>query len=1521
MNQSLITRILIPLWAVLFFIFYQSAFSQVIPSFSVSKYEGCVPLLVEFLNTSNIDTSKVQVRWDFGNSNQSIEKLVTQAAYNFPGVFNITMTIKKDGIEYKTVETITVYDNPLPNFEADIVTGCAPLKVSFKDLSVPTKNPIVSWVWNFGDGVGSPLQNPTNTYNSESKNNVTLVLVDSKGCKNIVVKNNYIIATEKPGIDFTFSDTVTCRLPLKINFIGSVKSNFTTKYTWDFGNNSTSSILQPTVAFNESKTYPVTFNVTNTYGCKNEITKNIKIKEEPLKFKIVSPNNKGCAPFLYQFKAISDRTISQYKWSVDTFISSEDTGRVLLKVPGKYVMKLTASDELGCSNTFYDTIIVYERPKADFSNDNKTACAGPLEVNFKSLTADAITHNWTFGSGILTSNEADPVRILNREASYNIRYIVSNQYGCYDTILKSGAVVIRKPSISITATKEMGCAPYNSNLSILKEGDGSIQNIKWEYSDGTQYIGFNPPTVSMNQEGSFIVNAIIDFDGNCPSQTVTKTLIAGKLSSFTAKVNPTTVCVKKGLSANITKSSPGTFYTWYFGDGGKSEGENISYEYSDPGKFDVYVVAEKNGCKDSVYIETVDVLNPSANFSISKTCNSNEFVFRNRSIGQSFSRWDFGDGQKLISDERTLNHVFKDTGTYKVKLYVENYTTFCKDSLIVEVIVTNEQEDLGLIPQIGCLPYTSEYIITNPLFKNIQWNFNGVLIDGKTGRYTYNKAGQFDVSLEATVNGCRKTFKFPKIVTVVDYQADFEFSRAGGCAPIQLTFNDITQSDFSEIVKLNWRLGDQGTSTVAQPQANFNQNKDQIIRLITTDNIGCKDTIQKTIPIYIPKADFKSEFKSVCTDVNFNFENLSTGVELKYLWTFGKNLGVSEDENPVSSFNQEGSYDVKLVITDANNCKDSISKSSFVKVENFQYDFVGYPRFKTCPELISKFEVIPSNIFYKRAYWDFGDGNNSLDTNRFPVNIYSESGKFDVSLIVEDFRGCKDTIKKENYIEIKGPRGKMTFDPQEGCYPIQVNFQAEFIDSKFNIWDFGDGVGQIDINLQKTVQHTYNTPGIAIPSLILDDGLGCVVYLYDDTLSISGTKIKINLSEKGICSGSDVTLIDISEENIYSPVVKRVWEFSNGIKSLEKSITQSFTVDSTQIIYAKLTLETELGCKNSDSLPIKVFAYPQLILDDLKTICKGDEIALSVKGSEFYDWSPKSLVYPSNVSSPKVVPLKDTWFYVTGYDTTICPVNDSIFVKVNNSFFADAGPDTTLCIGDSVLLNTFVSEINSGKFEYSWSLNNKILGSADSLRVMPDKESTYIVNIKNGLCKEYSLPIFINVSPRPNVESLADAKISKGQSIMLKASADQNVNYTWSPDYNISCTNCANPNVFPSVSSQYKVIGINEFGCQDEAKVSIEVVDYCSGSPIEVPNVFSPNFDGKNDVFRVKYDKDLLNISVFRIYNRYGELIFETKNPEEGWDGTFNQVPTNTGVYVYYVELDCYNGAKNLIKGNVTLLR
>lgn len=237
------------------------------------------------------------------------------------------------------------------------------------------------------------------------------------------------------------------------------------------------------------------------------------------------------------------------------------------------------------------------------------------------------------------------------------------------------------------------------------------------------------------------------------------------------------------------------------------------------------------------------------------------------------------------------------------------------------------------------------------------------------------------------------------------------------------------------------------------------------------------------------------------------------------------------------------------------------------------------------------------------------------------------------------------------------------------------------------------------------------------------------------------------------------------------------------------------------------------------------------------------------------------------------------------------------------------------------MLKTNVSEVNSNKFEYTWYLNNEQMSTQQQWVAFPEKESTYIVHIKNGSCKEKVIPVFVNVSPIPSVEAFSDATISLGQSISLTASSDQLVEYTWYPDSNISCLHCFNPVVNPKISTMYKVVGVNEYGCYDDAKVNILVKDFCSGTEFDIPNVFSPNSDGLNDEFKIHYERDLVQIENFRIYNRYGELIFESKDADIGWDGNFNGVPVNSGVYVYYFDADCYHGTKQLYKGNVTLLR
>lgn len=1513
-------------FTLLFFLLITSSYSQVVASFSLSKTEDCVPLIVSLENTSTkVDLDAATVHWSFGNGNQSIEKKSTQAVYTEPGVYQITMTLKVNGKEFSETKQVIVHENPQADFQSNIISGCTPLAVDFQDLSHSPKNKIVSWVWDFGNGVGSDLQHPQNIYHVDSENKVTLVVEDDKGCKDAIVKVDYIVATQQPQIDFTYKDTTSCKFPIFVPFEAQIKSNHAYKQSWDFGNGLVSNQAHPTAIFIGEGSYEVALKVENEYGCVNTLKKDVTVEEKGLGLEIISNSNIGCAPFEYTFKSKSGRELFGQKWSIDTMVYFDSVGVYTFNEPGEYIVELLAIDALGCEDVITEKVIVHERPTADFTMDNFSACSPPLSLQFQSLTADAVVHFWDFGDAGAFSNQENPSYSYDKYGEYDVTYVAGNEFGCLDTLTKEGAVSILAPLVSIEASLEEGCVPFVTNFHIENLSEVEIKSIEWTYPDGSKYTNDNNPPFNITNEDTYEINATVKFDdGNCIDQNLSKIVTGGHRKGVDAKLQPTEVCVKEGVSGQVYNPDNKTKYTWHMGDGSKVETENLSYEYSDAGIFNVFIETNYFGCRDSVFIDTVKVLEPQAAFVVKKLCESGEYQFTNRSIGSTYSRWDFGDGVIKEIDENVFVYKFDKIGKYKVKLYVENSNTLCKDSMEVQINFNKIIHSIELEEQKGCVPHTAKFELDRTEYKTYHWVLEDTIeFTGDGFEYTFADPGKYDVFLKAVRNdGCEEEYFFPEIVNLGMLDVDFDFTPAGGCAPITVDFSSLSVSDSVNMTTLVWDVDDHGLFYDNDFSLTFNENKDISVTLSLANDLGCEETTTKVVPIFIPKADFTSQFNSICTGAAFEFQNTSKGVEPTYLWDFGGDgTNLSTEEHPTAFFLDEGEYDIKLVITDANNCKDSITKTSFVTVENFTYDFDASPRFKSCPELISKFEVFPSNIAYKDIHWDFGNGNQSLDTNKTPVNIYAESGIFDVNLVLEDYRGCKDTVSKEKFIEVKGPRGKLSFSPVSGCLPLEVEYSAEFVDSKLNFWDFGDGVGWSDDKLQENVNYTYKEPGKIIPSLILDDGLGCRVTLTQDSIFVSGAVIDILSSEKALCNGGEVVLYDNSTFDIYDTIVSRSWNLSSGDTGMRDSLVAFLYVDSNQFITGELMVETQFGCVHRDTVQVRVYAYPEVHAPEELVICKGDSVQLKAEGAERFIWSSLKYYVDTSVIAPYVQPIEDTWFYALGYNTELCKTEDSIQVKVVESFFAHAEPDTILCLGASVRFNTEVSEVHSGEFYYKWRLNGEEVSDDPAPEFSPEEDGVYIVNVKNGSCKERNLPVYVRVLTPPSIEVYKDTAIALGQSVTLNAYSNQKVLYEWSPTHSISCATCPNPTVSPKETTEYNVVITNEAGCVNEGDVIVDVIGYCAGVEIEIPNVFTPNNDGLNDVFRVQYDKKMVHLYRMRIYNRYGEMIFETNDVEKGWDGTTGLEAVNTGVYVYYIEAQCPNETSTFIKGNVTLLR
>jgi len=237
-----------------------------------------------------------------------------------------------------------------------------------------------------------------------------------------------------------------------------------------------------------------------------------------------------------------------------------------------------------------------------------------------------------------------------------------------------------------------------------------------------------------------------------------------------------------------------------------------------------------------------------------------------------------------------------------------------------------------------------------------------------------------------------------------------------------------------------------------------------------------------------------------------------------------------------------------------------------------------------------------------------------------------------------------------------------------------------------------------------------------------------------------------------------------------------------------------------------------------------------------------------------------------------------------------------------------------------IALKIEVSNGNRAAFTYqliddNGNLSGKQQGTGDiSFTGLAD--GNYRLQVSTEFGCDTSIEIKLEAYPAPIlITSPMDSTIHYGDSIELQATGA--IYYTWSPMATLDSPTKANPVARPFRSTEYMVIGLNEYGCRDTGYVKINIDYYM---PDMIPNAFSPNSDGINDVFRlegVTYQK----VRVFSIYNRYGERIFTASHAQSGWDGTFQNKPCDPGTYYYFIQLDYPDGRTKALKGDVHLIR
>ena len=399
-------------------------------------------------------------------------------------------------------------------------------------------------------------------------------------------------------------------------------------------------------------------------------------------------------------------------------------------------------------------------------------------------------------------------------------------------------------------------------------------------------------------------------------------------------------------------------------------------------------------------------------------------------------------------------------------------------------------------------------------------------------------------------------------------------------------------------------------------------------------------------------------------------------------------------------------------------------------------------------------------------------------------------------------------------------------------------------------------------------------------------------------------------NDTAICRGAFVNAL-----TTLNPMATVQWLPTAGIAFPTLSST-TIAPDTSAMYHIVVSLP---GCPPvTDSFYIDVQPNPVIVYaGGNRFVCQYDTIHMDAHVSPGwysgynYSWSPNTSL--DGTTTPTVVftaGISQT-YTVTVTTSAGCKGVDSAHINVFTGSFATGNPDVFVCPHDSVLLAA------TGGGSYHWHPSLYLSDSTSAtpwLHAVTSQDYNVVVTSPDG-CKD-TVTLHVTVWPA-GILFLPDSAITlyAGESYQLSPVTNC-VSFTWFPPAGLDAANIANPVATPDLSTRYLVTGMTEHGCV--ATDSIDVL-VSGGSVIAVPNAFTPGESVNSILYLI--NKGVSSVNHFRIYNRWGNLVFETNDISKGWDGNFHGQPQPFGVYVYDIEAVANNGQIVKRAGNITLLR
>ena len=611
---------------------------------------------------------------------------------------------------------------------------------------------------------------------------------------------------------------------------------------------------------------------------------------------------------------------------------------------------------------------------------------------------------------------------------------------------------------------------------------------------------------------------------------------------------------------------------------------------------------------------------------------------------------------------------------------------------------------------------------------------------------------------------------------------------------------------------------------------------------------------------------------------------------------------------------QAGIYTVNLTVTVSGGCAYNTVRTIKVlgPIGTWTHT-TGY----LCNNAAANFQVSGSN--YDSLIYQFGDGTSTTSTSNIVFHVYNNPGVYFPSLLIKNNAGCLIYKPGIDSIKVDKIKAGFTSTQQNFCGFTTVNFadtSHAFFGKSSAQWNFGDGNTGVGIN----TTHNYNTTGTYTVQLIVFGNSGC-----SDTISKPVTVVVNNKPAANIiapatsCTNAPVSF----NSNIQSANAINIiqWNLSNGVSNTNASFNYTFTQTGSYTI--RLIVGTVNGCYDTVNKTIVINPTPTVVATNNFNLCRGSNSPLNSTGNGVTQWSwlPLQGLSCYTCFNPVASPLITTPYVVQGTNIFGCAAFDTVVVTVIQPLNVTVASADSICIGGSTNL------LASGATSYNWSppngLNNTTISNPTAA---PTVTTIYRVIGYDGFnCFTDTAFVTVAVGQYPIVKLGVDLILSTGTLHPLTTSIQNGpiTKWLWSPASELSCSTCPLPIATIKKDITYIVKVTTAYGCS--ASDSINIKTFCQNAQVFIPNAFTPNGDGFNDVLMVRATGIAL-VKTFRIFNRWGEVVFERgnfapNNLQNGWDGKIKGVVVGPDVFVYTAEVVCDNGSTYTYKGNVSLLK